>query len=758
MKQTIQRYISILLLIQMVVFSAVPSVSAQVVPTPPATPENTYVAPTAAPAPENTYVAPTAPAAPTPPTSVLTTTDTTPEETQTQENTTETSDEESETTDTQTSSNQPKEEGDAARTESATSASVLGVNPSPTPILSQSGQVGDASIKTGDATSTATVSTGANTNLSAGPSVGQTSGAQVANTGNGSNSTNAGSATIGNTDTTVQNNSAIVNTALNQNATTGSNDTSNNVGNSSIETGDANVTGTVITAVNTNVDGVMISEFNIADDHVGDILLDFGANCVAGCGGSTVATNSGNGAGSDNDASVDTTNNSGTFQNNDATIGSELVLSADSGNNTASANTGGDSNITTGDANVSGNVLTMANNNIAGDVVYAVVNIFGDLIGDILFTEEMMQACCGTNTTAANTGNGSDTTNDASVDVTNTDNTFQTNDADITNELVFDAQTGDNQSSRNTGGDSSISSGDATVDANVLNIANSNIDGGNMWLVIVNEAGNWIGKILGLPDDANFAGSAGTEFSVDENGFITASNNGNGSGSTNDARVDQHNTNTTVQNNDAVVNNSLNLSANTGGNEASNNTGGNSQIKTGDAQIIANLVNFVNNNITGNGKLFVTVVNVFGSWMGDLVTPGQKKEETAAAQNNQHVGGPSQVTTNTQPNQNTAQAATQQVPTQAPVSIQNARVMAAAVRSFFSPVQTNGESNPTVEQNTPAQKTLVKNASLNASVLSETDAKQKIRINLAWVAVLAPLFILAFGIKKILPKVLLRRS
>ena len=78
------------------------------------------------------------------------------------------------------------------------------------------------------------------------------------------------------------------------------------------------------------------------------------------------------------------------------------------------------------------------------------------------------------------------------------------------------------------------------------------------------------------------------------------------------------------------------MSANTGNNTSSFNTGGDSNIQTGDANIVANIVNFVNNNISGNGKLFVTVVNVFGSWMGDFVTPGQtqRSHNTAGGDNN----------------------------------------------------------------------------------------------------------------------------
>jgi len=186
--------------------------------------------------------------------------------------------------------------------------------------------------------------------------------------------------------------------------------------------------------------------------------------------------------------------------------------------------------------------------------------------------------------------------------------------------------TGNNQISDNTMGDSNLTTGDTNVNVNVLNVANTNISGGDMWLVLVNQAGNWVGKILGAPTgSSNMAGSAGTEFSVDQNGQINVTNSGNAAGSANTGSVNSETNNTLVQSNNAKVVNNLNLSANTGGNIARDNTMSNSSITTGDANIVANVVNFVNNNISGGGKLYVMVVNVFGSWAGDFVTPGTTK-------------------------------------------------------------------------------------------------------------------------------------
>lgn len=524
---------------------------------------------------------------------------------------------------------------------------------------SSNGNVGDTAIDTGNANSNGSILNNGNTNLATnGCTVNCGFGSTtVKNTGNGTGSTSNGSATTTNNSNTNQNNSANLNNEMNQSAVTGKNDTSYNVGNSSINTGDANVTGTIINSVNTNVDGVMVSEFNIVDDHIGDIILDFGAACIQGCNGQSItAENSGNGAYSDNFANAENTTNDTTNQTNDAIINNGMVLVADSGNNDAKLNTGGDSNITTGDANVSANVMNFANNNFAGNVIYGAVNIFGNLVGDIILTQEMMNTLCGGtcegSTTAVNSGNGEGSTNIANASNTYNENIFQNNEADITNTILVDTNTGGNDTNFNTGGNNSIATGDASTDINVLNIANMNLVGGNYWLVLVNQAGNWVGQIMGGPAGSNVAGSPLMEFLIDPvTGAITAmtsGNEGNGAGSNNSTNVSNETNKTINQTNTAAINNTLDLSANTGNNTASYNTGGDSNITTGDANIVANIVNFVNNNIVGDGTLVVTVINVFGSWVGDFVSPGQEKQSKNLA-----IGG-ANPENNTQTNSETS--------------------------------------------------------------------------------------------------------
>jgi hypothetical protein len=484
------------------------------------------------------------------------------------------------------------------------------------------GQVGEAEVDTGDATTTGAITNMGNENVASQPTAtGDAPSASLTNTGNGADSTNdIASSTIQNANTN-QVNVADVNNSLELESVTGDNSASKNVGDATITTGDANVTGTIMNSVNTNVEGVAVAEFNIIEDQVGDYVLDFATGCIYGCGlaGDATLENSGNGADSDNaiDSTSEITDN--TFQSNDADVYNGMTLVADSGKNVADKNTGGDTLVETGDANVTANVLTYANNNIAGNVIYNTVNIYGDLYGDIYLPEEYLTMYMG------NTGNGSGSSNDTTLANAATTDITQTNNADIYNDLEIVTDTGSNETSGNTGGDSTVNTGDSTVQANVVNVVNSNITSDTpMWLVFVNEAGKWVGRLFGSPDGQNYAGSEGTEFTVNENGEVIVSNSGNGADSDNTANSTTTTETTITQENNASVNNELKLVANTGGNSASDNTGGDNEIKTGDAKVIANIVNFVNNNIIGSGRLIVTTVNVFGSWIGNFYGPGQK--------------------------------------------------------------------------------------------------------------------------------------
>lgn len=481
---------------------------------------------------------------------------------------------------------EPVNQETSAETREPTNTPMPTSSPAPetgqfTGIVSQ-GNSGETEIVTGDAVNTADLFTQANTNLNLSTD-------QVGSNGNS---------------TTQENNAGVENT-LNLSTITGSNAASQNLGDSEIFTGSANTAATVVTAANTNIDGVAVAEFNVVDNHVGDIVLDFGDAVSA------------NGTGVNSEVNMSNFEESTTFQENNAELGNNINLSSNSGDNNASLNTGGESEVDTGDANIVANVISFLNNNIAGNVVLGVVNIFGNLVGDIILPEGAFET----------DSLGSGSKNSSAVTNTSSSSSTQTNQAEIENNLNLKANTGGNEAVRNTGGETRVVTGDANVEARTVNVTNSNIEGGNLWLVIINEAGRWVGQIMGASENSKVAGSEGMKIVVDEKGNVSVQNSDNGASTDNNSEEVNENTTQTEQENNAKIVNNINLEANTGNNKANDNTGGNSKITTGDANIIANIINFVNNNVRSDGRILVTIINVFGDWVGNFLPPGIQKEE-----------------------------------------------------------------------------------------------------------------------------------
>jgi len=189
-----------------------------------------------------------------------------------------------------------------------------------------------------------------------------------------------------------------------------------------------------------------------------------------------------------------------------------------------------------------------------------------------------------------------------------------------------------------------------------------------------------------------------------------------------------------------VVNN-INLSANTGGNNANHNTGGNSSITTGDANIIANLVNFVNNNVTGGGRLIVTVVNVFGSWFGNFVTPGHTDDSQLASDPNSN---------------NQASSQSQSSGTQ---NSGSGSLNTSSSNSSSNPTHTPNPLGTYITTNLPKANAATLLASLNSTngsgevlgASTESNAsftKGKININLAWLIPGTIIFVLSYLLVK----------
>lgn len=536
-------------------------------------------------------------------------------------------------------------------------------------------QVGETVVTTEEATNSVVLVTSGNTNENTNESQTVVEEESVVATDSASVSETEG-------ESTSQENEAKVANVLEQTTNTGGNSASKNVGDSRVETGDANTSGTVITALNTNLDGVAFNEYNLTGEQTGDLVLDFEENCLA----------------DETGVPVKKVEQSESFQTNEAELENTLVLASDSGDNQASFNTQGDSTVQTGDANVAATVLTFLNNNLAGNVTLAVVNIFGTLIGDIVFPQEALE-------TQAEPENREETSA-----------SFQNNEAVIENNLLLSANTGENEARLNTGGETTIETGEATAETQVVNVANNNLAGGSWWLVLINVAGEWVGKILGAPEGANFAAALGTEFEVDENGDLNVN-----FGETNESTLGRE----VTQTNEAQVVNNLQLSANTGHNETSKNTGGNSTIKTGNARIVASLLNFVNNNISSQSKVFLTVVNVFGRWLGDFRPPGSEEETPPPPSEDDNNQPPESPATEEEEIAIDFGEEEEAFPWEEEIAVQG-QTLAARLLPALSP----------------------ENQGVLAQASQKADLEKPIRINLAWLAVTLPLFFLASWLKK----------
>jgi hypothetical protein len=288
---------------------------------------------------------------------------------------------------------------------------------------------GDGSVHSGDASNELDVRTTGNRNtttldLMSGDPV------HLSNSFTGSHSDNDIDADIS-MDIDIDNdNDAHVYNDIDQTSNTGHNRASDNTGDGSVDSGDAeNVLG-VVTSLNRN-----------------DTTVEAGGDFDA------TLSNMWTGSHSDNDIDLDVDNSLDIDNSNSAWVKNKLDMTADTGYNRASDNTG-DGDVHTGDASNDFLVDTSANVNLVD-----VEETFGDI--DI---------------TAFNDTTGSGSDNDVDVDLDNDWTIDNHNHAKIYSDLDIDATTGDNRSSDNTG-DGDVHSGAADIFGDLLTSVNRNTVG-----------------------------------------------------------------------------------------------------------------------------------------------------------------------------------------------------------------------------------------------------------------------------------------
>jgi len=135
---------------------------------------------------------------------------------------------------------------------------------------------------------------------------------------------------------------------------------------------------------------------------------------------------SGNGSDSNNTAEVQQQTNTTVVQNNTANISNNVEAFADTGNNDANRNTGGDVSIDTGDASTLVGVSNTVNSN-----------------------EAEVGGCCNLDTDILIADNGAGSDNDVHLKQRNNTAVYQDNWASIKNKVTADSFTGGNDANRN---------------------------------------------------------------------------------------------------------------------------------------------------------------------------------------------------------------------------------------------------------------------------------------------------------------------
>jgi len=258
-------------------------------------------------------------------------------------------------------------------------------------------------------------------------------------------------------------------------------------------------------------------------------------------------TVTGNGADSKTEVNMTTGTSTMVQQSNNAMVTNTVMSTTNSGGNTADKNTSGDVVVWTGDAMSQVNVANTLNSNSA------------------------VVACCdadGVDVTVS--GNGADSKNDVNVGDGEKKSPAdilvnQANNAVVTNLVTADNSTGNNKANKNTNGDISVTSGDASSVIGISTVANKN--------------SAFVGGLSGGDSDSSV---------VIE---------GNGADTKNNVDLEVGKDISVYQGNSAWVTNMVSTDNKTGKNDALKNTGGDVEILTGDVAVVAGISNKLNFNV-----------------------------------------------------------------------------------------------------------------------------------------------------------------
>lgn len=451
-----------------------------------------------------------------------------------------------------------------------------------------------------------------------------------ANTGTGPGSTNNATETLDQKLETLNQNLAVLQNTIDEISVSGFNYADLNTLQGQVFTGDSVASLNLLNKLNSNMTGLGgFYVFNIFNTYFGDIIFKMADGNLSpsfNSASTTVAKNSITGPLSTNNALSDSSFTVKEANGNDAKLENDINLAAITGGNSASFNTGGGS-IKTGDATALGNIVNLANTNLnVSQWLFGVVNIFGTLAGNIVLPEDSENTSTDSSPAvlAENSSTGPGSTNDVTYNNESLDSFAVNNSAEITSNLDVSANSGNNSASVNTGG-GSVTTGLADTSITNTTVANSNTikEEGTVWMVIVNEMGKWVGHIIGDPWGTNTASN-----SLPVTQTTLAENSATGPFSTNNATYNSTADTSVTSNNTASISNNITANSDTGNNKTEFNTGA-GEIETGNAKTGLNLVNMVNTNVIAK-KFVAVLVNVLGTFLGDIVPPEQQSQQLAS--------------------------------------------------------------------------------------------------------------------------------
>lgn len=360
-----------------------------------------------------------------------------------------------------------------------------------------------------------------------------------------------------NTDnTTIQN-------QTNSTAQTGSAQVSSNTAAGNAMSGNAQTIANVINAVQSSADfgagGLTVFTRTITGDIRNDILIDPGALSVTG-----VKPDKLDGV---------QTNNSNTR------IDNAITLKASSGDARVDHNTSA-GNATSGTATAVANVVNLVNSIIgARQSFLGVINILGNLHGDILVPAGLVDSLLNNNAPTSK-GEGNSNPNYAASTI-------------IANDILTSANSGTASVDHNVAA-GNATSGTSGSNVSIYNLTGQQIVATNTLLVFVNVSGKWIGLIMNAPAGATGAELGGgisslSNIQPDSPQYIQSTKIHNtiaANAATGDARVDH------------------------------NNTAGDAT--SGNAASAVNLVNINNSSLSASNWFGLLFINVLGNWFGNF--------------------------------------------------------------------------------------------------------------------------------------------